>query len=727
MLLKQLELVGFKSFVSKTTLDFPAGITAIVGPNGSGKSNVIDALRWLLGEREAKNIRGAKAEDLIFAGTPERPRVGMAQATIVFDNSTRFFPIDYTEIAITRKISRDGTSEYLLNGSEVRLKDIIDFFAKARLGTKGFSIINQGSSDLFVRASQEERREMIEEVLGLRQYQLKKHEAQNKLKNTKINLDKVEAMVQEILPHLRLLRRQTTRWEKHAEVEKELRTLEENYFSGRLGVIESDFSAIEPQIQKINQEVGIKNQELRKLQEELHKVEKAQPSDDKGFNDFKKQQSDVLNRKSLLQKELGRLEAQMEFLAAQPKSEIKAAEAVKLLEEVKGAIGAVLNEGDFGAVKSLLQKLIKRIDDSLQADNSGRDEKIAELDSAKKKAMADIQTVDADLNKLREAESHLNDTLKQFTGTFRRAFELVEQKKDEMARLDTEKNKILFERERVEIRRKELENLAMQSGRRLHEFSSQRGSASGGKTSDFAEMEKRMFKLRAELAGIGDLDPALVKEAQETESRYNFLSAQNEDLKKASADLALLINDLDEKIHGEFNSALKSINEEFNKYFKLLFDGGSAKLTLVKKEKKIISEAEEAMVEDLPAGRQGAAEREEDHKFDHGGIEMGISIPRKKISGLEMLSGGEKALVSVAVLFALISVSPPPFLVLDEVDAALDERNARKFAELVKDFSSKTQFIIVTHNRATMESADIMYGVTMGSDGTSRLLSVKLE
>ncbi len=594
MLLKQLELVGFKSFVSKTTLDFPAGITAIVGPNGSGKSNVIDALRWLLGEREAKNIRGAKAEDLIFSGTPERPRVGMAQATIVFDNSTRFFPVDYTEIAITRKISRDGTSEYLLNGSEVRLKDIIDFFAKARLGTKGLSIINQGSSDLFVRASQEERREMIEEILGLRQYQLKKHEAQNKLKNTKINLDKVEAMVQEILPHLRLLRRQTARWEKHAEVEKELRALEENYFSGKLGDIEADFSAIEPQIQKLNQEVGIKNQELRKLHEDLAKVEKSQPSGDKGFNDFKKQQSDVFNRKSLLQKELGRLEAQMEFLAAQPKSEIKATEAVKLLEEVKGAIGVVLNEGDFGAVKQLLQKLIKRIDDSLQADNSGRDEKIVDLDKAKKKAMADIQAVDSDLNKLREAESQLNDTLKQFTGTFRKAFELVEQKKDEIARLETEKNKILFERERVEIRRKELENLAMQSGRKLSEFDGVLRRASGQFSRselakiDFAETEKRMFKLRAELAGIGDLDPALVKEAQETESRYNFLSAQNEDLKKASADLAVLINDLDEKIHSEFNSALKSINGEFNKYFKLLFGGGSAKLTLVKKEKKSI-------------------------------------------------------------------------------------------------------------------------------------------
>src|SRR3989338_9450420 len=156
-LLKRLELNGFKSFASKTVLDFPSGITAIVGPNGSGKSNVIDAVRWLLGERDAKNIRGAKVEDLIFAGTTQRARVGMAQATIVFDNSKRFFPVDFEEVAVTRRVSRDGTTEYLINNPPVRLKDIVDFFAKARLGTKGLTIVNQGNSDIFVRASPKER------------------------------------------------------------------------------------------------------------------------------------------------------------------------------------------------------------------------------------------------------------------------------------------------------------------------------------------------------------------------------------------------------------------------------------------------------------------------------------------------------------------------------------------------------------------------------------------
>src|SRR3989344_7828621 len=234
MHLKRLELLGFKSFAQKTVLDFPAGIAVVVGPNGSGKSNIIDAIRWLLGEREAKNIRGAKAEDLIFAGTQLRPRMGLAQATIFFDNSDHFFPLDYTEISVSRKISRDGDSEYFINEAPVRLKDIIDFFAKARLGARGLTIVNQGNSDIFVRATPKERRTMIEEVLGLRQYQLKKHEAERKLINTKFNLEKVKAMTDELLPHLRLLRRQASKYEKQAELQKEMEALEIDYFGGKL-------------------------------------------------------------------------------------------------------------------------------------------------------------------------------------------------------------------------------------------------------------------------------------------------------------------------------------------------------------------------------------------------------------------------------------------------------------------------------------------------------------
>ena len=190
-LLKSLELNGFKSFAERTTLELPEGITAIVGPNGSGKSNVIDAIRWLLGEREARNLRGAKSEDLIFAGTKDRPRLGQAQASLQFTNEHQFFPVDFSEIIVARQVSRDGSSQYFINKSEVRLKDLVDFFAHSRLGARGLVVITQGNSDMFIRATPLERRGMIEEILGLREFQLKKTEAERRLASAEINLEKV--------------------------------------------------------------------------------------------------------------------------------------------------------------------------------------------------------------------------------------------------------------------------------------------------------------------------------------------------------------------------------------------------------------------------------------------------------------------------------------------------------------------------------------------------------
>lgn len=717
MYLKRLELVGFKSFAQKTVLDFPGGITVVVGPNGSGKSNIIDAIRWLLGEREAKNIRGAKAEDLIFAGTPQRPRMGMAQVTMIFDNQDHFFPVDYVEVSVRRQVIRDGTSRYFLNDAEVRLKDVIDFFAKARLGTKGFAIVNQGDSDIFVKASSGERRVMIEEILGLRQYQLKKHEAERKLETTKFNLEKSEAMVEELMPHLRLLRRQTTKWEKQAEVAKELEDLEKRYFGLKLSEITKDFKEIDIKIAAWTEKIAEKSKELRNLQNDLEKVEKSAPKGDRSFEDFKKKQEEILFKKSGLQKELGRLEAQMEFLISQPKTGLTGGIAVKILEEVKDGLKAAMLKSDIKELHDFIRRLIEKIERLFDAGGQDKENRLTELEGMKKKIAADLVGIDESLNELSKLEIHLTADLKNFNEVFKRAFEAAEKKKDEITKLDNEKNQLLFERERIEIRKQELANLASQANKRLDDFTEAMSEGSV----DFGELERKMFKLRAELAGIGELDPSLIKEAQETEGRYNFLSHQIEDLKKAWKDLETLIRDLDEKIHTEFIKSLSEINDRFNHYFRLMFGGGRAHLRLEKPEVKESGLVSEEVKE------EASEDPDVLHKIDHGGIEIDLNIPKKKISGLDMLSGGEKSLVSIAMLFAVISVSPPPFLVLDEVDAALDERNTKRFADLISESSKKTQFLLVSHNRATMEAADILYGVTMKEDGVSKVFSLKLD
>jgi chromosome segregation protein len=234
---------------------------------------------------------------------------------------------------------------------------------------------------------------------------------------------------------------------------------------------------------------------------------------------------------------------------------------------------------------------------------------------------------------------------------------------------------------------------------------------------DPVSVERRIYKLRNELASIGEVDESIIKESEDAEERFSSVTEQVGELEKASIDLKGLIKELDYKIHHEFSGALHKINSELSAFSRLMFGGGKIALKLEKKEAMPLLQTEEGVP---------VPEMEEDGESRQG-IEIEVVLPKKRIKGLEVLSGGERSLLAIAILFGLISISPPPFIVFDEVDAALDERNARLFGEMLDRFEGKSQFVIVTHNRATMESANALYGVTMGEDGSSRLVSLKLS
>jgi len=249
---KSLEILGFKSFPEKITFDFSKNLTAIVGPNGSGKSNVVDAIRWVLGEQSFKNLRVSNLVEIIFSGNLKKPPAGFASVKATFDNSSKIFPVDFEEIEITRKIYRDGTSEYFLNKSSIRLKDLVGILASAKLGVKGLGIINQGSVDLFLRSSPIERVEMIEEMIGLKELRLKKNEASNKIEETKNNLEQSRNILMELEPNLRSLKRQVDKWEKRKDKELELQEKEKIYFSFKIKQLNENF-----RIPEINEELLI--------------------------------------------------------------------------------------------------------------------------------------------------------------------------------------------------------------------------------------------------------------------------------------------------------------------------------------------------------------------------------------------------------------------------------------------------------------------------------------
>lgn len=738
--LKKLELNGFKSFAGKTVLEFPAGIVGVVGPNGSGKSNIVDALRWLLGERDAKNLRGGKGEDLIFAGTQKRARVGVAQASLHFDNRNKFFPVDFEEVVVSREIRRDGQNKYFLNRSEILLRDLIDFFAKVRLGSRGLVIIGQGDSDMFIRATPLERREMIEEMLGLREYQIKKSDAERRLKNSKINLDKVTALIEEIVPHLRSLKRQTGRWERRGALEEELRMLEQQFFGWQIHELREKSVEIDVRIATHQKQFEALAKEKTAAAARQATVEESQPEERKQLAAVKVEISVLMETRNKLQKDLGRIEAQIE-MAKRPvvvsSSDRSAEHLLDVIRKVKTELESVLDEEPL-AVLAAIETALEELNFALEEERGGEthegksQEKVREIPEPLlrdlERASKDIEDLEKNIAALRERERAFEAGQEGFYATFKGAVGDVQAAQAKIDLWEKGNRDLLLEKERIELRHDDVLHQIEQAGRRAEEFREFSGKGEGAvAAADFAEMERRMFRLRGDLASIGEVDHALMQEADETEKRHDFLLKESEDLTKAIDDLGTLMQELTEKITDEFDKSLGKINDEFAKFFGLMFDGGTARLKVMQPKVAKATNGEEG---DEPIGEQSATIVEEDEASAQqhpGGIDIEIKLPRKKTTSLDMLSGGERSLVGIAALFALVSVSPPPFLVLDEIDAPLDERNARRFGVMLKDFSKHTQFIVVTHNRATMEAAEILYGVTLAEDGSSKIVSLKLE
>jgi chromosome segregation protein len=282
MYLKSLEIAGFKSFAKKAHLTFSTPITGIVGPNGSGKSNIAESFRFVLGEQSIKSLRGKKGEDMIWNGGGDAisvARANRASVKLTFDNSRKIFPtIDFEDVTIERVVNRDGANEYLLNNSQVRLKDIVELLAGAHIGATGHHIISQGEADRILSASIRERREMIEDALGLKIYQWKKNESLKKLEKTEENMKQVESLRREIAPHLKFLKKQVEKVEKAEEMRKELSFLyqqyfacEQNYLNQEKSRIESELNLPKKEMEQMDTDLALAKNILNNSQSKDHK------------------------------------------------------------------------------------------------------------------------------------------------------------------------------------------------------------------------------------------------------------------------------------------------------------------------------------------------------------------------------------------------------------------------------------------------------------------------
>jgi len=721
MRLKKLEISGFKSFAHKAILEFPFTISAVVGPNGSGKSNVVDAMRWVLGEQSMKYLRSKSGVDLIWAGSHTKPAQGKANVNLYFDNSDGFFPIDFEEVVIGRKIYRDGANEYYLNDNPVRLKDIAELLARSKLGLRGHSIVNQGSADEILKADPEERREIFEEALGLREFQMKKSEAENKLSETGQNFEKTQGLINEIAPHLRSLKRQVEKWEKRESLINNLNQIEDRYFKIKIDDIFRNKEENNKSRKNVDSKIAFQKQKFETKEKEFE----ARMADIAKTGDRSKifeTELEKLNRERHdIMREFGRLEGLIESAKRNSPQSAKTLEAVLAIKikywsrrlnavldlndeiKIKGAVKVLVDEiqtisghlerNDFGKILSMvdLDDLAELKTNPHKTDKDELTAKLARVDEKIKDGYSAISGIRAEENKWRADYLDLQKELE----IARREYLMVQE-----AMRDIE-----LQEEKISLRESDVKSEMWGSGKNYGEFlksNFENGVFSaaeimdGAGVIDAAELQNKIIKMRREISDIGSIDKEIRREYEETNKRHAFLAAETGDLARASDSLKELIGDLTIRINDDFKTGLVKINDEFNNYFRLMFGGGSARL---------ISE-----------------------NFDGGkfGVSLGVNVPQKRVKDLNLLSGGERSLIAIALLFAIVSASRPPFLVLDEVDAALDETNASRFAKVLKELAQKTQFVLITHNRATMEAAEVLYGITMGSDGVSKLFSLKL-
>lgn len=718
MRLKRLEITGFKSFAKKTTLTFDASITAIVGPNGSGKSNVAEAFRFALGEQSMKSMRGKRGEDLIWNGSAVVPRANRASVTIVFDNSDRTLPFSFDEVTVQRTVFRDGVNEYRLNDSVVRLKDVSELLARAHIGETSHHIISQGEADRILLAHPRERRAMIEEALGLSLYKFRIAESEKKLEKTLENVAQVEVVRREIQPHLRFLKKQVEKAERVEGLKGELREKYREYFSRE-----------EAYLHRVRREETSRLHQAEKMLEEVELLDAALRRDLLDTStapslDISKLESELRSfeeKRSDIARELGRIEGILS------ETEVAVGESVPV---ARADIDAIANEArrarrdaseakdapSLAAILHALAMMLEQFTSRYQskASDEGKREKLTkESEFLKDRATgveSEIVRVRSAILALRQEHEAKQTETRDIE---RRAYELSTKKAEaesakrvhaarlrEIALLSEE-----FEREHAEaiaLVGREGVSYAPYEGEEQEERSAQ-------------EERKRMIermKIRIEEAGGAGDD--VIKEYEEVSARDEFLARELVDLEQAVTSLRTVIADLERELGETFNAGFGKITTAFSEFFTLMFGGGSARLTLI---------APKARDSEDDFEEEGSQTKDK----DAGGIDVSVALPRKRIQGLMQLSGGERALTSIALIFAMSQVNPPPFLILDETDAALDEANSRRYGDMIENLAQRSELIVITHNRESMSRAGVLYGVTMGGDGLSRLLSVKFE
>ncbi len=742
MYLKSIELNGFKSFAKKSELNFTSKISGIVGPNGSGKSNVAESFSFVLGEQSIKSLRGKKGEDLIWNGSGDLPRANRASVKIVFDNSSKFLPIDYETVTIERVVHRDGVNEYLINGSQVRLRDVVELLASAHIGSSGHHIISQGEADRILNANIKERKSMIEDALGLKMYQYKKQESEKKLVKTRENIAQTQSLRREIMPHIRFLKKQVEKVQKSIELKEELQKEALEYCRREDEYINRTTNRIlDEKTPLLAKEKELEN-ELSEAKAVLEGAKHRDATSEELIN-LEKDLHETRNEKDNLFREVGKLDGEISSLIKMVKKQEEVAFSLEhktvtlvsvesLSSQIEQKIKDAKGAGD-------IDTLLKTLDEVGEMLTSFVDKNKDKVDmSLLSEAQKDIENLKESKKAIEESLEKIKISERDLSHKYTALQNKIEKEKD--SNRDAEKAVFRIMAESQEVRSKmhslvseeetlrlvkedfkrELTELGMMLGTHVLQFQALQFDWSESRGAQ-EERRRKIEKIKIRLEDAGGASGAdVLKEYTDASERDVFLEKELADLEKSAQSLTELIADLDMRLSTEFKNGVEKINTQFREYFAVMFGGGEARLSVVAPTRR-----KKKDVDDLLQTDDELVETIEDDTEE--GIDIEVNLPKKKVKGLMMLSGGERALTSIALLFAISQVNPPPFIILDETDAALDEANSKKYGDMIENLSKYSQLILITHNRETMSRAGILYGVTMGMGGGSKLLSVAFD
>lgn len=919
MFLKSIEIFGFKSFADKSRIDFGEGISTIVGPNGCGKSNVVDAVRWVLGEQSSKGMRLEKMENVIFNGTDQRHPLNVAEVTLIFSNDENILPLEFAEVSVKRRIFRNSNSEYFINNSPVTLREIREMLADTGVGMTEYIVIEQGKVDQILESKPVERRAILEETAGIKKFRMRSLDGTRRREKVKENIEQAEQILYEVEKQHKTLKVQsekalryralsdvvfscevTLECKKHWKLTEQLsverkkaeeleekqnkekevleklksdnqefqsiiKTREEEIIELQKRVsiigaekdglkrmteltdqnikdieteqvnIKSQLEAYKQRAKELEKEAGSfskerdiqrkKNNELARTIKEYEKnkkdnikkiealqssnilIQKKEEDVRKAFEEHQRELRTVVDRlaeeldKRILQagysvNEQHNLETHIHDLHKRIKQELTtikkllsistesiptnkiiphienlvtlSGEAGETFKKFKDAVPSFLNDflandGVLSRKHTIDKKIIslnaeqeqsrltyldnlKKIE-SLDEDNRKLLTKIHEMEIQISSLVQLIESTDREEKRLQQSQKELesqilvqqdrleksqsalkkwkeelsiNETkLKELEKEEKNTVNSVEKLRKEIGlqhstassfqrKLDDSIQKIGDSNRNIQISREKIadiqtrismisENFRDRYGEMINLYLDNEAYVRKSKKNT-EEIKKELTETKQEMSHLGNVNLLAAEEFEKVDERYKFLTSQLEDLYASDKNLQEVIEKIEQESRIKMEQTFSEVKKHFKAIFTRMMGGGKADLALVDSDDILTA-----------------------------GLEIYAQPPEKKTQYISQLSGGERTLIALSLLFALHSVKPAPFCLLDELDAPLDDRNIDRFLDLLHSFKDVTQFVLISHNKRSIAQSRNIIGVTMEERGVSKFIGVKLE